>query len=277
MPVPVSIEELESVCARVRQDILEMSHEAGAGHTGGSLSLVEILVGLYFRILRVDPRNPAWPERDRFILSKGHATPGYYAVLCARGYWDHAMLKTFDQTGSLLQGHPDMTRTPGVDMSTGSLGQGFSAAVGMAMGARALKLPCRIYVLLGDGELQEGQVWEAAQFASAKGLDNLTAIVDSNRLQLADTVDQTLSIEPFRERWASMGWYVTEANGHALPSLLAAYEEAIQVRGVPQVVRAHTVKGKGISFIENQVSWHARSPNDQEMASAMKELEKGRP
>ncbi len=271
---PEELAQLRDVCRRLRLSILRTVAHAGAGHTGGSLSEVEILATLYFRVMRIDPSYPQWPNRDRFILSKGHASPGYYCTLAARGYFDEARLAEFDAIDSMLQGHPCMRKTPGVDMSTGSLGQGLSAGAGMALGRDLLKMFFHVYVLLGDGELQEGQVWEAVMFAGQRKLTGLVAIVDYNRVQLSGTVPGTLDLEPLADKWRAFQWSVFECDGHDLASLVPAIEEARQASASgPAVVIAHTVKGKGVSFMEGKYEWHGKAPNDEEYRRALAEIE----
>jgi transketolase len=267
--------ELKDVCRRIRLSIIKTIAHAGAGHTGGSLSEVEVLVALYFRTLRIDPSRPQWPDRDRFILSKGHASPGYYCTLAARGYFDEERLAEFDAIDSMLQGHPCMRVTPGVDMSTGSLGQGLSVGAGMVLGRDQLGLQFHVYVLLGDGELQEGQVWEAAMFAGQRGLKGLVAIVDYNRVQLSGTVPGTLELEPLADKWRAFRWGVCECDGHDLASVTATIDQARQASSAgPVVVIAHTTKGKGVSFMEGQYQWHGRAPNDEECRQAVAEIER---
>ena len=266
--------ELKRVCRHIRQSIINTIAHAGAGHTGGSLSEVEILTALYFRIMRINPSCPQWPDRDRFILSKGHASPGYYCTLARRGYFDEERLAEFDAIDSMLQGHPCMRRTPGVDMSTGSLGQGLSAGAGMILGRDRLGMHFHVYVLLGDGELQEGQIWEAAMFAGRRKLNGLIAIVDYNRVQLSGTVPGTLDVEPLADKWRAFGWQVLECDGHEVASVVGTIEQAKQssVSG-PVVVIAHTTKGKGVSFMEGKYQWHGRAPNDEERRHALAEIE----
>jgi transketolase len=274
LPSEEELAELKSVCRRLRLSIVNTIADAGVGHTGGSLSEVEILAALYFRIMRIDPSHPHWPERDRFILSKGHASPGYYCTLAARGYFDEGRLAGFDAIGSMLQGHPCMHKTPGVDMSTGSLGQGLSAGAGMALGRDRLGMHFHVYVLLGDGELQEGQVWEAAMFAGNRKLPGLIAIVDRNRVQLSGTVPGTLDLEPLADKWKAFQWQVLECDGHDVAGVVDAIEQARQASDSgPVVVIAHTTKGKGVSFMEGKFQWHGRAPNDEERRRAVAEIE----
>lgn len=263
---------LEEITRAVRADIVQMIGIAGSGHPGGSLSAVEVLVALYFVVMRINPSDPGWDERDRFILSKGHSSAGLYAALAERGFFRRDVLRTFDKIDSILQGHPDMRKTPGVDMSTGSLGQGLSVGVGMAYGAKLDGRPFRVYVLLGDGEVQEGQVWEAAMAASHYGLDNLTAVIDHNKLQLFGKVKTLLNLDPLVDKWKAFGWHVLEVDGHNISSLLEAFDTAKDLTGKPTVIIAHTVKGKGISFMEDAKEWHAKAPNKAQVAQALAEL-----
>ncbi len=264
---------LEEIATRVRARCLSMIAEAQAGHIGGSLSCTDIVVALYFGgVMHVDPRNPDMPERDRFVLSKGHSSPALYATLAERGFFPVDTLASFDDIDSIIQGHPDMRLTPGVDMSTGSLGQGLSAGVGMALGTRQLGLKSRVFVLLGDGECQEGQVWEAAMTASHYHLSNITAIVDANGIQLLAHTDEILSLAPFRAKWESFGWLVREIDGHDFGEILAALEDDEGAEG-PRVIIARTVKGKGISFMENKAEWHSKPPSPDQLSVALLELE----
>lgn len=266
-----TVGEIQVIADRLRRRTLDMVWHAQAGHPGGSFSLAEILACLYFRVLRIDPAKRDWPDRDRFILSKGHAAPIYYATLAERGFFPPEALDTYDELNSILQGHPDM-RTPGVDMSSGSLGQGLSPGIGMALGARLRGKDFRVYVVLGDGEIQEGQVWEAAMAASAYRLDNLTAIVDWNKIQLSDFIEKAMPMDPVPDKWRAFGWQVRECDGHDVAEILHALEELRQVRGRPTLLLAHTVKGKGVSFMENNPAWHAKAPNEQEYLQARTEL-----
>ncbi len=268
------IQELKQICRYVRKMIINTIADAGAGHIGGSLSEVEILVGLYFRIMNIDPHNPTWQKRDRFILSKGHASPGYYSVLANRGYFHEDKLADFDGIDSMLQGHPCMVKTPGVDMSTGSLGQGLSAGIGIALGRDKRKMAFDIYVLLGDGELQEGQNWEAAMYAGHHKLKGLVGIVDYNKVQLAGSVPDTLDLEPLGDKWKAFGWAVLECDGHDIGQVVCTIEKAKQMsRTGPVAVIAHTVKGKGVSFMEGKYEWHAKAPNEQERQQALEEID----
>jgi len=266
-----SAAELQAIATRLRLQTLEMIWHKQTGHPGGSFSLAEILACLFFQVLRIDPKRPDWPDRDRFILSKGHAAPIYYATLAERGFFPQETLETYDELDSILQGHPDM-HTPGVDISSGSLGQGLSPGVGLAWGARFKGTDFRTYVVLGDGEMQEGQVWEAAMAASCYKLDTLTAIVDCNRIQLSDFIEKAMVVEPLADKWRAFGWQVVECDGHNVQAILNALEELQQVKGRPGVLLAHTVKGQGVSFMENKPAWHAKAPNEQEYRQAKAEL-----
>lgn len=269
-----NIQELKGKAREIRRLILETTHHAGCGHTGGSLSEADILTALYFHIMNIDPREPRNPGRDRFILSKGHATPGFYTTLAHRGFFDTKELKTFDELGSILQGHPDMHKTPGVDISTGSLGQGLSLGIGMRLEGQRRNLPYRVFVLMGDGESQEGQVWEAALYAGARKVKNLIAITDYNKVQLAAPVDQTLSLDSLGDKWCAFGWTVLECDGHDMKGLVETLETACEkAEDGPVMILAHTIKGKGVSFMEGDFRWHGKAPDDKEFAAAMKELE----
>ena len=264
--------DLSALCRQLRQDVLEMIHAAGSGHPGGSLSAVEILTALYFDVMKVDPKNPSDPQRDRFILSKGHAAPILYAVLARKGYFDPAILPTLRSLGSPLQGHPHMHMLPGLDCSSGSLGQGLSIANGLAFAAKKQNKASRTYCLMGDGEVQEGQVWEAAMTAAHFGLDNVCAIVDNNGVQLDGTTAEIMGVEPLGEKFRAFGWHVIDCDGHDLEALLAAFQEAAETKGKPTVIVAKTVKGKGVSFMENQCGWHGKAPNKEELAAALTEI-----
>ncbi|NLY54698.1 MAG: transketolase [Firmicutes bacterium] len=266
------LQELKFLCKEVRRDIVRMTHAAGSGHPGGSLSAVELLVGLYFARMRHDAQRPEWAERDRFILSKGHAAPVLYSVLARAGYFPVEELLTLRQLGSRLQGHPHMLALPGLDNSSGSLGQGLSQANGLALAARLNQMDYRVYCLLGDGELQEGQVWEAAMTAAHYKLDNVCAIVDYNGLQIDGSVEDVIGLAPLDKKWAAFNWHVINIDGHDLEQVLAAYDEAATVRDKPTVILAKTVKGKGISFMEDVAGWHGKAPNDDELAKALAEL-----
>lgn len=269
----VGDDELARVARRVRRHIVRMIAGAGSGHPGGSLSCADILVTLYFRVLRVDPRRPGWPDRDRFVLSKGHACPALYAVLAERGFFPLDELWTLRRLGSSLQGHPDMRKTPGVEASTGSLGQGLSVGLGMALAGRLDGAPWRVYVLLGDGEIQEGQVWEAAMAAAHYGVDNLTAILDWNGLQIDGPNDEVMTVRPVADKWRAFGWEVTEIDGHRFDEILEALRWARSVRGKPAIILARTVKGRGVSFMEGQVDWHGKAPSPAQAEQALAELE----
>ncbi|CAA7599704.1 1-deoxy-D-xylulose-5-phosphate synthase [Acididesulfobacillus acetoxydans] len=264
--------ELKRMANRLRQDILTMLVPAKSGHPGGSLSAAEIVTVLYFREMRLRPQEPHWSERDRFVLSKGHAAPVLYAALAEKGYFPREELLGLRQTGRMLQGHPDMKKTPGVDMSTGSLGQGLSAANGMALAGKLDKKDYRVYVLLGDGEMAEGQVWEAAMASAHFKLDNLTAILDLNGLQIDGRTDEVMSSAPLPEKWRAFGWHVIEVDGHDVGALQRALAEARTTAGRPTILIAKTVKGKGVSFMENAVGWHGAAPNAEQGQQGLKEL-----
>ncbi|MDR0531989.1 MAG: transketolase [Oscillospiraceae bacterium] len=265
--------ELQRLACKIRMGVVEGVYHAKAGHPGGSLSAAELLTYLYFEAMNIDPQNPKWEGRDRFVLSKGHAAPVLYAALAHRGFFPVEELKSLRKNGSRLQGHPSMKLCPGVDMSTGSLGQGISAAVGMALGAKLSGGDRMTYALLGDGELEEGQVWEAAMFAAAKGLDHLVAFVDNNNLQIDGTVEEVNSPYPIPEKFAAFGWNVIEIDAHSFEPLEAAIARAKQYNGKPTAVIMKSVKGKGVSFMENQVGWHGVAPNAEQYAQAMQELQ----
>ena len=269
-----SVDELEKVANDIRIDIIESIHCGGSGHPGGSLSIAEMMAVLYFHEMNVDEKNPKWEDRDRFVLSKGHAAPAYYAALAERGYFDKAELKTLRHIDSMLQGHPDMKKVPGVDMSTGSLGQGISAAAGMAHYAKRTGKDFRVYCILGDGEIQEGQVWEAAMSAGHFKLDNLIAFLDNNDLQIDGHVSDEMSVYPIREKFEAFGWNVIESDGHKVEELLKALEQARTFKDKPTLIWCKTVKGKGVSFMENQVGWHGGAINDEQYQTAMKELKR---
>lgn len=268
-----SLAEMEAIAKRLRRHIVTMIGRAGSGHPGGSLSAVEILTALYFRVLRHKPQEPKWADRDRFILSKGHAAPALYAVLAECGYFPVEELATLRQIDSRLQGHTDMTRTPGVEMSAGTLGQGLSFGIGVALAGRLNRKDYRVYVLLGDGECDAGQVWEAAMAAAHFKVDNLVAIVDKNKLQLDGWTRDIMNLDPFPAKWQAFGWQVIEVDGHNIPELLQAFDEAKKIKLKPTVIIAHTIKGKGVSFMENNNDFHGRAPNTQELELALKELE----
>ena len=268
----VTKKQLKIKACKVRMGIVEGVFNAKSGHPGGSLSVADIMTYLYFNEMRIDPKNPADENRDRFVLSKGHTAPALYACLAHRGFFPVEELKTLRKTGSMLQGHPSMRKTPGVDMSTGSLGQGISTAAGMALGAKISGKDFRVYTVLGDGEIQEGQVWEAAMYASAKGLDNLVAVIDNNNLQIDGTVAQVNSPYPIPEKFKAFGWNVIEICAHSFDEIEVAFAAARDFKGKPTAIIAKSVKGKGVSFMEDQCSWHGKAPNAEEYEQAMKEL-----
>ena len=264
--------QLMAMACRVRMGVVEGTHSAKAGHPGGSLSAADLFTYLYFKELNVDPKNPKWEDRDRFVLSKGHTAPGLYAALANRGFFPVGDLSTLRHIDSYLQGHPNMNTVPGVDMSTGSLGQGVSCAAGMALAARRMGKSCRVYALLGDGEIQEGQVWEALMFAAHYKLDNFCAIVDNNGLQIDGPIDQVMSPYPIPEKLKAFGFSVIEIDGHDFDQMEAAFEQAKATKGVPTAIVMKTTKGKGVSYMEGQAGWHGKAPNDEEYKIAMKEL-----
>lgn len=266
--------ELQKMAVEVRKGAVTGVYNAKSGHPGGSLSAADIYTYLFFEELAIDPKNPDKADRDRFVLSKGHTAPGYYSALANRGFFPVDDLKTLRKVGSYLQGHPDKKHIPGVDMSSGSLGQGISAAVGMALSAKLSNEDYRVYTLLGDGEIQEGQVWEAAMFAGHRKLDNFVAIVDNNNLQIDGAVDEVCTPYPIDEKFKAFNFHVINVDGHDFDALKSAFDEAKTVKGQPTAIIAKTVKGKGVSFMENQASWHGTAPNDEQYAQAMEELEK---
>ncbi|MBO5342350.1 MAG: transketolase [Lachnospiraceae bacterium] len=267
--------ELQKIANEVRKGIIISTHAAKAGHPGGSMSAADIFTYLYFEEMQnIDPANPKNPDRDRFVLSKGHTAPGLYAALALKGFFPFEDLVKLRKLHSYLQGHPDMKATPGVDMSTGSLGQGISAAVGMALAARIDQKDYRVYTLLGDGEIEEGQVWEAAMYAGHKKVDNLVAIIDNNGLQIDGKIEDVCSPYPIDKKFEAFNWHVINADAHDFDSLRAAFAEAKTVKGMPTAIICKSVKGKGVSFMENQASWHGVAPNDEQYEKAMAELEK---
>ncbi len=267
--------ELQKQAVKIRKGIIDGVHAAKAGHPGGSLSAAEVFTYLYFEEMNIDPKDPKKADRDRFVLSKGHTAPGLYAALANRGYFPVEDLLTLRHIGSHLQGHPCIQHTPGIDASSGSLGQGISVAVGMALSAKLSNEDYRVYTLLGDGEIQEGQVWEASMFAAAKKLDNLCVIVDNNGLQIDGPVEEVNSPYPIPEKFASFGFHVVEvADGNDFDQLRAAFAEARATKGMPTAIIMKTVKGKGVSYMENEVGWHGKAPNDEEYAIAVEELKK---
>lgn len=269
---PMSIEELEKMAVVIRCDIIDMICTAAAGHPGGSLSAADVVTALYFRVMRIDPKNPHWPDRDRFLLSKGHACPVWYAALAERGYFDKSHLKTLRRMGSILQGHPDMRKTPGVDMTAGSLGHGLSAGLGMALSGKLQQKDYHVFVIIGDGESQEGSIWEASMAAPNFKLDNLTAILDYNHLQNDYSVEDIMPIHPVVEKWKSFGWHIIEIDGHDMAQVVHALEEAKAHQGAPTMVVANTIKGKGVSYMENVCEWHGKAPCQEEADQALKEL-----
>ena len=266
--------ELQKVANEVRKGIITSVHAAKAGHPGGSLSAADIFTYLYFEEMNVDPKDPKKADRDRFVLSKGHTAPGLYSALALKGYFPVEDLETLRHLGSYLQGHPDMKHIPGVDMSSGSLGQGISAAVGMAIAGKMDNADYRVYTLLGDGEIQEGQVWEASMMAGFRKLDNLVVIVDNNNLQIDGAIDEVCSPYPIDKKFEAFNFHVINIDGNDFDQIDAAFKEARATKGMPTAIIAHTVKGKGVSFMENQVGWHGTAPNDEQYAVAMEELEK---
>ena len=266
------IEHLKKIARQIRVDILTMLVEAGSGHTGGSLSAADIITVLYFYKMRHDPKNPKWEERDKFVLSKGHGAPALYAALGRAGYFGIEHFHTLRKMGSILRGHPNSTVTPGVEVCTGSLGQGLSQANGLALAARLDKKSTRVYVMLGDGETDEGQVWEAAMTSAHYKIDNLCAILDNNGLQIDGPNKEVMNIEPIVGKWRSFGWHVIEINGHEIGEIINALNEAERIKGQPTMIIAHTIKGKGVSFMENKVEYHGIAPTKGEYERAMKEL-----
>lgn len=267
--------ELQKIANEVRKDIVTALHSAKAGHPGGSLSAADVFTYLYFEEMNIDPKDPKKADRDRFVLSKGHTAPGYYSALAERGFFPKEDLKTLRHLGSYLQGHPDMKHIPGVDMSSGSLGQGISCAVGMALAGKMDHKDYRVYTLLGDGEIEEGQVWEASMFAGHRKLDNLVVIVDNNNMQIDGTLDEVCSPDPIDKKFEAFNFHVIHvADGNDFAQLAEAFKEARETKGMPTAIIAHTLKGKGVSYMEGQVGWHGKAPNDEEYAIAMEELGK---
>ena len=269
----MNTKELSPICRQVRRDIITMTANAGSGHPGGSLSAVELMTSVFFNHLRVDPKNPHDPDRDRFVLSKGHAAPCYYAVLAAKGFISRDEYANFRQLHSILQGHPDAKKVPGIDASMGSLGQGVSIAVGMALAGKVAKKDYRVYAILGDGEVAEGQVWEAMMAANKYHLDNLCACVDVNGLQIDGETKDVMPTEPLDKKFEAFGWHVIKCDGHDFDQIEAAYKEAEQTKGQPTMILAKTIKGKGVSFMENNAGWHGKAPYDEQWAQAKAELE----
>jgi transketolase len=266
------IQKLKEVTKTIRQDIIKMLTESASGHPGGSLSAVEILTALYFSEMKVDANNPRWENRDRFVLSKGHAAPVLYAVLAEKGFFEKKHLSTLRQVGSILQGHPNMNDTPGVDMSTGSLGQGLSAANGMALAGKLDNKDYRVFTLLGDGELEEGQVWEAAMTSAHFKLDNLTAFIDYNGLQIDGPVEEVMNPGPVADKFRAFGWNVIEIDGHSFEEIFSAIDSAKEMKDKPTAIVAKTIKGKGVSFMENSVGWHGTAPSREQCEAALKEI-----
>ena len=266
--------ELEKMANEIRKDIVTAVHSAKSGHPGGSLSSADIFTYLYFEEMNVDPANPKWEDRDRFVLSKGHVAPGLYSTLAEKGYFPKEDLKTLRHTGSYLQGHPDMKHIPGIDMSSGSLGQGVSVAVGMAAAGKYDKKDYRVYTLTGDGEIQEGQIGEAAMWAGHRKLDNLVVIVDNNNLQIDGSVEDVCSPYPIDKKFEAFNFHVINIDGNDFDQIRAAFKEARETKGMPTAIIAKTVKGKGVSFMENAAGWHGKAPNDEEYEIAMADLEK---
>ncbi len=269
---PNTVEALKRIAASIRCAIIDMICTAGAGHPGGSLSAADLVTALYFRVMRIDPENPNWPDRDRFILSKGHACPVWYAALAERGFFDKSHLSTLRRLNSILQGHPDMLKTPGIDMTAGSLGHGLSVGVGMALSGKLRKKDYHVWIVIGDGEVQEGSIWEAAMSGAKWKLDNLTAILDRNHLQNDACVDVLMPIEPLADKWRAFGWRVVEIDGHKMEEIVPALEEARSSKGAPTLLLAHTVKGKGVSFMENVAEWHGKAPCAKEARQALEEI-----
>ena len=267
-----NVEALKKIAVEVRKGIIEAVYNAKSGHPGGALSCADILTVLYFNQMNVDEKKPNDPNRDRLVLSKGHACPALYSVLAQKGYFDKELLKTFRKIGSDLQGHPDMKKVPGVDMTTGSLGQGLSAAVGMAIASKMDKAGCKVYCIVGDGEIEEGQVWEALTAASKNKLDNLCVILDNNNLQIDGEIEKVGGMNNLTERFQSFGFNVISVDGHNIDNLIDAFTTAKQTKGKPSVIIAKTIKGKGVSFMENQAGWHGKAPNEEEHNLAMEEL-----
>lgn len=266
--------ELQKIANEVRKDIVTAVHAAKAGHPGGSLSAADVFTYLYFEEMNIDPKDPKKADRDRFVLSKGHTAPGYYSALAERGFFPKEDLKTLRHLGSYLQGHPDMKHIPGVDMSSGSLGQGLSAACGMALAGKMKQQDYRVYALCGDGEIEEGQIWEAAMFAGFRKLDNLCVIVDNNNLQIDGPIDEVCSPYPIDKKFESFHFHVINIDGNDFDEIKKAFDEARTTKGMPTAIIAHTVKGKGVSYMENSVGWHGKAPNDEEYAVAMEDLRK---
>ena len=266
------IKNLENISKDIRCSILTMVKEAEVGHIGGSLSVTEILVSLYFKILRIDPKNPSWEDRDRFILSKGHGAAALYSTLALKGFFPKDKLKTFGQINSCFQVHPDKTKVPGIEASTGALGQGLSIGIGMALSARLNKKDYHTYVIIGDGETQEGQIWEAAMFASHYKLDNITVILDYNKVQLMGSISEIMEIAPVADKWSAFGWEIFNIDGHDFSEIIDGLQKAREVKGKPTLIIANTIKGKGVSFMQNLCKWHGSVPTEKEYENAIKEI-----
>jgi transketolase len=265
--------ELAAIAKQMRREVIEMITEAKSGHPGGSLSAADIVVTLFFDVMRHDPSNPKWPDRDRFILSKGHCCPVLYAVMAECGYCPKDQLHTLRKLGSIYQGHPDVRFIPALEASTGSLGEGVSLALGMGLAARLNHSPTRVYVVLGDGEIQEGQIWEAAMFGGKYGVDNVCAVLDYNGIQLDGFVRDIMDLEPIEDKWRAFNWHVIRTDGHSIPGLQKAFAEAAAIKDKPSIVIAHTIKGKGVSFMENNPKFHGTAPTKEEGALALQELQ----
>jgi transketolase len=265
--------ELEELANLSRKRVVKMICKAGSGHPGGSLSALDIITALYFEIMQHDPKNPSWEKRDRFVLSKGHAAPALYATLAEAGYFPIDELDTLRQVGSRLQGHPDMKRLPGIEMSTGSLGQGLATAVGMALGLKLSKHRNRVYCMIGDGESEEGSIWEAGMAAKHYKCDNLTVFLDRNELQIDGPTEKVMTLEPLADKWKAFGWNVIEINGHDFKKIIKAVDEAKERQGRPTMIIAHTVKGKGVSFMEGSLKFHGKAPTNEELCKAIEDLE----
>lgn len=268
----LSAEELKNVAVTVRRDIIEMIYGANSGHPGGSLSATDLVTALYFNVMNHDPKNPSWEDRDRFILSKGHACPVLYSCMARTGYFPLEELKTLRKINSRIQGHPEVRKLAGIEASTGSLGQGLSIGIGLALGAKQQGKSYRTYVLMGDGEINEGQVWESALYCGTKGVDNIVAIIDFNKQQLDGWVKDIMPLDPLSDKWKSFGWEVIEIDGHDMSQILDAFKKAEEVKGKPTVIIASTTKGKGVSFMENNLDFHGASPTKEQYEQAMKEL-----
>ncbi len=273
--IRLDLQHLNQTAQQMRRHIVEMIVKAGSGHPGGSLSLADIMTALYFHAMQVDPQRPDWPERDRLVLSKGHAAPALYAALAMRGYFPVDELATLRQLGSRLQGHPDMKKLPGVEMSTGSLGQGLSAANGMALGLKLKGIESNVYVIMGDGEMQEGQIWEAAMSAAHYRLGNVIGFLDYNRLQIDGPVEFVKSVDPLGDKWRAFGWHVIEVDGHDIAALVQAIDQAKARTEQPSLLLCRTIKGKGIGFMENKAEWHGKAPKAAQLAEAIQSLQGG--